>query len=101
VAGTPELVRRDAGKKKEMKKGQEFDEGVPRTPDRRSRLELIESASPIAFAEHPHFSYVQSPFQIGTSWAIVVWNGANSLYLQTLKFLSPVKEELPDVAANS
>ncbi len=34
----------------EMKKGQKLDEGVPRAPDRRSRLKLLESASPIAFA---------------------------------------------------
>jgi hypothetical protein len=36
-------------------KSQKFDEGVPRASDWRSRLELLESASPIAFAEHPHF----------------------------------------------
>ena len=34
----------------EMKKGQKLDEGVPRAPDQRSRLKLLESASPIAFA---------------------------------------------------
>jgi hypothetical protein len=56
-----------------MKKGQEFDEGVPRTPDRRSRLELIESASPIAFAEHPHFLNMQSLFQIGTFVGPLFW----------------------------
>jgi hypothetical protein len=31
----------------------------------RSRLELLESASPIAFAEHPQFSNEQSVFQFG------------------------------------
>ena len=36
---------------------QESDEGVPRTPDfGRCRRELLESASPIALAEHPHVS---------------------------------------------
>jgi len=58
----------------EKKKGQEFDEGVPRTPDRRSRLELIESASPIAFAEHPQYSNMQSPFQIGIVIHCSSWN---------------------------
>jgi hypothetical protein len=39
------------GKRKE--KSQKLDEGVPRASDWRSRLELIESASPVALAEHP------------------------------------------------
>jgi hypothetical protein len=33
------------------KKSQKLEEGVPRAPDWRSRLKLIESASPIAFAK--------------------------------------------------
>jgi len=47
------------------KKGQKPDEGVPRASDPRSRLELHESASPIAFAEHPHFTRKQSLYQNG------------------------------------
>src|SRR5215471_6692671 len=37
--------------------------GSPEPLAWRSRLELLESASPIAFAEHPHFSHKQSAFQ--------------------------------------
>jgi hypothetical protein len=45
-------------------KNQRLDEGVPRASDLAiSRLELLESASPIAFAEHPQFSNEQSVFQ--------------------------------------
>jgi len=34
-----------------MKKGQKLDEGVPRASDQRSQRELLESASPVAFAK--------------------------------------------------
>jgi hypothetical protein len=37
--------------------------GSPEPLAWRSRLELLESASPIAFAEHPHPEVLQSVFQ--------------------------------------
>jgi hypothetical protein len=44
-------------------KSQELDEGVPRAPGLgRCRLELLESASPVAFAEHPQCVDVQADF---------------------------------------
>jgi hypothetical protein len=44
-------------------KGQKLDEGVPRASDQRSRLEMLESASPVAFAKNPHFPTVHAEFQ--------------------------------------
>jgi hypothetical protein len=54
---------RDDGEKK---KSQKLDEGVPRASDWRSRLEMLESASPVAFAKNPRFSMMQPEFH--SSW---------------------------------
>jgi hypothetical protein len=51
--------------------------GSPELLTWRCRLELLESASPIAFADHPQFSKKQSVFQIGTKsrfWRLLPLN---------------------------
>ena len=47
----------------ETEKGQKLDEGVPRASDQRSRLVMLESASPVAFAKNPRFPTVHAEFQ--------------------------------------
>jgi hypothetical protein len=43
-----------------MEKSQKLDEGVPRASDLAISAELIESASPIAFAKNSHFHAVHA-----------------------------------------
>jgi hypothetical protein len=66
-------------------KNQRLDEGVPRASDSAiSRLELLESASPIAFAEHPHFSNEQSVFQLGWGLPFFVYAHRKSNFYNDL-----------------
>jgi len=72
--------------------------GSPGLSDRRSRRELHESASPIAFAEHAQSTKKQSLYQTAVGRVGRAVSPCKSLFLRRLTVLS---SELPEVRGES